>query len=624
MFNNIIYIIIVLVLFQFNYPVEGLFRSPIISIFVIFLLWLNFTIYCRYRFSRLLGFIRGNSNSSGQSNVSSAYQSVVTKLSILSILIFALCVYLLNLKYWLLKIPGFITFSILPSAVAILIFFTFLATIWYYGYPAYCAFFKYPLKKRWVYVVSNIKLNLPILFPWAILTVCYDLITLLAWPSLKKAFENEIGQFIFFTVFLILLVIFLPPFIKYWWGCSSLPQTEKKESIVNFLQKSGFKYRDVLRWPILEGRMMTAGVMGLLPKFRYILVTDSLLNILSEEELNAVMAHEIAHIKYKHILFYILFLLGYMAISIGLFDVFFYVMATHPWLFGLLSSQKELQTSIFYSLFSLPIILSVILYFRYIMGFFMRNFERQADLYSAKLIGKPEPTIMSLEKIAQVSGQSRHHPSWHHFSIAERVEFLWKSLQDPQLIKRHSRRLALFLVIFFILITSLGYTLNFGPLKSYLEHIFLTHILNRQLIESPENIEIYKGLAYIYQKKENLSKAKWAYENILRLNPDDGLALNNLAWILATAQDTTLLDYQKALILAKRAVGIERSPTFLDTLAEAYYVNGLQDKALQTIKEALENASKNRKYLVSQLEKFKKGHEGILEFDKRRIPDSDK
>jgi len=64
---------------------------------------------------------------------------------------------------------------------------------------------------------------------------------------------------------------------------------------------------------------MTAGVMGLLPKFRYILVTDSLLDILSKEELNAVMAHEIGHIKYKHILFYILFLLGYMALSIGLF-----------------------------------------------------------------------------------------------------------------------------------------------------------------------------------------------------------------------------------------------------------------------------------------------------------------
>jgi len=612
MFSNIIYIIIVLVLFQFNYPVEGLFRSPIISIFIIFLLWLNFAIYSRYHFLRILAFYRGNSTSFAQSKVSSAYHSVITKLSILSIVIFALYVYLLNLKYWLLKIPGFTTFSILPSAVAILIFFSFLATIWYYGYPAYCAIFPCSVT-RWVYVVSNIKLNFPIIFPWAILTVCYDLIGLLAWPSLKKIFENEIGQFIFFTVFLILLVIFLPPFVKYWWGCSSLPQTEKKESMLNFLHKSGFKYRDILRWPLLEGRMMTAGVMGLVPKFRYILVTDSLLDILSEEELNAVMAHEIGHIKYKHILFYIFFLLGYMALSIGLFDIFFYGMATHPWLFDLLRSQKEIQTGIFYSIFSVPVILSVILYFRYIMGFFMRHFERQADLYSAKLMGKPEPTIMSLEKIAQMSGQSRNHPSWHHFSIAERVECLWRSLQDPQLIKHHSRRLALFLITFFLLIASLGYTLNFSSIKRNIEHIFLTHILNRQLIDSPENIETYKNLAYIYQRRENLFKAKWAYENILRLNPDDGMALNNLAWILTTAQDATLLDYPKALLLAKRAVGIESSPTFLDTLAEAYYVNGLQDKAIQTIKEALEKASDSRKYLVSQLEKFKKGAKKVPE-----------
>jgi len=142
MFSNIIYIIIVLVLFQFNYPVEGLFKSPIISIFIISLLWINFAIYCRYQFSRLFISYKGDSTSFAQSKVSSAYHSVITKHSILSIMIIALCVYLLNLKYWLLKIPGFTTFSILPSAVAILIFFIFLATIWYYGYPAYCAIFR--------------------------------------------------------------------------------------------------------------------------------------------------------------------------------------------------------------------------------------------------------------------------------------------------------------------------------------------------------------------------------------------------------------------------------------------------------------------------------------------------
>jgi Zn-dependent protease with chaperone function len=606
MFSNIIYIIIVLVLFQFNYPTEGLFKSPVIPVVIILLVWFNFALCCKYYFLRLIGFYKTNSSGLAQSSVSSAYQSAITKLSILSILIFALCVYLLNLKYWLLAIPGFTMFSILPSAAAIGIFFIFLATIWYYGYPAYCSIFPCSIT-RLAYVASNIKLNVPILFPWAILTMCYDVISLLAWPSLKKIFENEIGQLIFFTVFLILLVIFLPPLIKYWWGCSSLPRTEKREGITNFLRKSGFKYRDILRWPILEGRMMTAGVMGIVPRFRYILITDSLLHLLSEEELNAVMAHEMGHIRYKHILLYILFLLGYMALSIGLVDVLFYAMAAHPWLFDLLRSKNEVQIGIFYSLFSIPVLLSIILYFRYIMGFFMRNFERQADLYSAHLIGTPEPTIMSLEKIAHASGQNRNHPSWHHFSIAERVACLWKTLQDPHVIRRHSRRVTLSLIAFFMLISSLGYTLNFSPLKRTIEHISLTHILNRRLTDSPESIETYKGLAYIYQKRENLSQAKRAYENILRLDPDDGMALNNLAWILATAQETTLLDYPRALLLAKRAVEIEQSPTFLDTLAEAYYVNGLRDKAIQTIKEALEKASENRKYLINQLDKFRKG-----------------
>jgi tetratricopeptide (TPR) repeat protein len=357
--------------------------------------------------------------------------------------------------------------------------------------------------------------------------------------------------------------------------------------------------------------MMTAGVMGLLPRFRYILVTDSLLNTLSEEELKAVMAHEMGHIKYRHLLFYVFFLLGYMAISFGLFDVFFYVMATQPGLLGLLGSEKELQAGIFYWLLSLPIILSIILYFRYIMGFFMRNFERQADLYSVRLIGKAEPIITSLDKIAGVSGQSRHYPSWHHFSIAERVEFLWRSWQDPRLIKRHSRRLALSLTIFFVLIASLGYTLSFAPIKTRFEHRVLANILNQRLVKSPDNIEIYRFLADIYHRRENLAKAQWAYENIIRLNPDDELALNNLAWILVTAKDTTFLDYPRALKLAQRAVEMKRSPIFLDTLAEAYYVNGLYDQALQAIKEALENASKeeDREYFVSQLRKFKKGRD---------------
>ena len=605
MFNNIIYIIIVLVIFNFNYPGEGLLKSPLTSLLVLALLWLFFSIYCRYRFARLLKSSQSNAVSLTQGHISSAYQSLITRLSMLSIVIFAICVYVLNLKYWLLQIPGFSLLSILPSAVALAVYFAFLTTIWYHGYPVHYAFSRSPERRR-SYIASNIKLNLPIVFPWAILTIFYDGITLVSWPSLKKVFESQMGQFAFFAVFLMLLVVFLPPFIKYFWGCSPLPDTEKKRSIVGFLRSAGFKYRDLLRWPILEGRMLTAGVMGLVPRLRYILVTDSLVSILTEEELHAVMAHEMAHVKYRHMFFYVLFLLGFMALSFGLFEVFYYAILGLPWLFGLLGSEQEFQSGIFYLLLSLPFILSIILYFRYIMGFFMRNFERQADLYSVRIMGKPDPTIMALEKIAQVSGQSRHQPSWHHFGIAERVAFLWRSWQKPELVTRHTRRLSVALTVFFVAVLSLGYALNSGSVKGSLERRALERILDRQLAGSSEKVQIYRALAGLYHQTENLARAKWAYENIIMLRPDDGVALNNLAWILATAEEEALRDYPRALSLAQRAVAITRSPTFLDTLAEAYYVNGYYEDAIAAIQEALDTASDNRRYLQGQLERFRK------------------
>ncbi len=605
MFNNIIYIIVVLVIFNFNYPGDGLFKSPITTVLGLLSFWLSFSVYCRYRFTRLLGLSKVSSGRLIQGRLSIAYHWMVTRLSILSIAIFALCVYLLNLKYWLLRIPGFGAFSILSGAAAITVFFAFLATIWYHGYPVHYAFAHSP-QRRWSYIGSNIKLNVPILFPWAILTACYDLITLLSWPSAQRIFESEVGQFVFFTAFLVLLVLFLPPLIKYWWGCSPLPDTEKKQEIVSFLRSAGFKYRHLLRWPPLEGRMMTAGVMGLLPRLRYILVTDSLMQNLSEQELNAVMAHEVAHVKYKHMLFYVLFLLGYLALSFGIFDFFPYAMVTQPWLWRLMQGKEGFQAGVYYLLLSVPFIVSVIVYFRYVMGFFMRNFERQADLYTIRLMGNPEPTITSLEKIAYVSGQSRHQPSWHHFSIAERVDFLWRAWRNPQLIRRHSRRVAVFLTVFFVLILCLGFALNSRSVKSSLEEIALKRIQNWQLSRPAADVNIYRALAAVYHERGDLHKAKWAYENILRLHPDDDVALNNLAWILTTAEDRMLLDYPRALSLAKRAVEINRTPTFLDTLAEAYYVNGFYEEALQTIQEALEKASENRGYLARQLAKFKK------------------
>jgi len=45
----------------------------------------------------------------------------------------------------------------------------------------------------------------------------------------------------------------------------------------------------------------------------------------------------------------------------------------------------------------------------------------------------------------------------------------------------------------------------------------------------------------------------------------------------------------------------------LDTLAEAYFVDGRVEDAIRTIKEALATATENRGYYERQLKRFQKG-----------------
>ena len=80
--------------------------------------------------------------------------------------------------------------------------------------------------------------------------------------------------------------------------------------------------------------------------------SGALMEILSVDELKAVVAHEMGHAKYRHLLFYILFILGFMALSFGLFDVFFYFFAAHPFFIRFLETAGAETTNLFQLLVS--------------------------------------------------------------------------------------------------------------------------------------------------------------------------------------------------------------------------------------------------------------------------------
>ena len=226
------------------------------------------------------------------------------------------------------------------------------------------------------------------------------------------------------------------------------------------------------------------------------------------------------------------------------------------------------------------------------MGFFMRHFERQADLYSAVIMESPLPTIRSLEKIALLSGKIRDLPSWHHFSIRERVDCLRRMVTDSKLVRKHNRFIASCLGLYLIGAGALGYFLNATPVRDSFTSLLFGKTFHH-----------YQSAA-AYQEAGKHEKAMEAYEKIIQEDQDQAVALNNLAWLLVTVPDESLRDKERGLRLAKRAVALERSPVFLDTLAEAYFANGKVSEAVKTIKEALSLATEGTSYYEAQLKKF--------------------
>jgi len=600
MFNHIIYFIVVLLVFSVSFSGKSPGNSFPLTVGMILLSWVGFALYCRRVFERIRLNHRGGAENG---RLTARYHRAQGTLSILAIFLFSLFTFFFNLKYWILRIPGFKPFSVLQGLLAIAVYFAFLCTIWYFSVPAYREVFGIDISRR-SYIISNTRLNLPILFPWVVLSLTYDLVSMTPWGRPTGFFNTMTGQILFFGVFLAALMIILPVFLQSWWKCRPLENTSKAQELDGFLRQKGFKYRNLLRWPLFEGRMMTAGIMGIVPRYRYILVTDSLFEILTVEELKAVLAHEMGHARYRHLLFYVLFLIGYLVLAFGFFDFSFYFLATCPFFTRFLSSGHSEGSNLFYLALSVPLLLSLIVYFRYVMGFFMRHFERQADLYSARVMGTPEYTISSLEKIALLSGQSRNVPSWHHFSIRQRVDCLLRFAREPSLLKRQNRFVAVNFFLFVFLLLGVGYVLNFSPLKQKMAYVALENVLQEQVSKNPADLSLYENLAMLYHKMGDYRKAKEVYEKILELDPDRPVSLNNLAWLLATSDDPELRDTKRALALAKRAVSLERSPVYLDTLAEAYYVNGYRQEAVQTIKEALSKAKENRDYYKKQLRKF--------------------
>ena len=102
----------------------------------------------------------------------------------------------------------------------------------------------------------------------------------------------------------------------------------------------------------------------------------------------------------------------------------------------------------------------------------------------------------------------------------------------------------------------------------------------------------HRGVAHKGLKR--YAEAYKDYEMSIRLKPDYGSALNNLAWMLATVRDAHYRNGMRAAMVAERAVRLSPSAQYTDTLAAAYAEAGRFRDAVRTQKEAIAKLEKEK------------------------------
>jgi Zn-dependent protease with chaperone function len=419
--------------------------------------------------------------------------------------------------------------------------------------------------------------------------------------------SSEWGESIIFLLFFLLLAVIFPVLIKNLWNCQTMPDGPARDHMEEFCRQQDFKYTDIMLWPLYEGKMLTAGVMGLSKRYRYLLITPALLEALTPYEIEAVLAHEIGHIKKYHLQLYLLLFMGFGIVASLITSPLLYLLLNSNFFYLIINATKIDPEAALTFWGVAPMFVIMIVYFRYIFGFFMRNFERQADTQVFKALGDSTPLISSLEKIGWLSGNIRDKPSWHHFGIGQRVDFLEKCSRDKSLIARHDRKIYGSLILFIALLAFSGGIISNMPMELDDEANikFVEAVLQQKSHREPDKAIWHRLTGDLKQELGKDAESLAAYEKALALEPDNPETLNNLAWLLVTAGNPAVHDPEQALLLALQASSLR--PTaghILDTLAAAYWANNMLKEALETEDKAIGYDPANHIFYRRQMEFF--------------------
>ena len=183
-------------------------------------------------------------------------------------------------------------------------------------------------RERRRHASNGVRFLVPFILPFFVLEGFADLfnhaIPVYIREALYSRADTVIGLLLTFLVtgiFLALMLIFTPPIIQWFWRCAPLPDTDLKKRLDRLCDKANFKHAGIKMWTVMN-KSVTAAIIGVVGRFRYVMFTKGLLNRLNDDEIEAVLAHEIGHSYHHHLRFYPFIIFGLVILTGIFFGIF--------------------------------------------------------------------------------------------------------------------------------------------------------------------------------------------------------------------------------------------------------------------------------------------------------------
>ncbi|HVO63246.1 MAG TPA: M48 family metallopeptidase [Terriglobales bacterium] len=240
--------------------------------------------------------------------------------------------------------------------------------------------------------------------------------TIRQWPQhwWLTAWAIFMGLFVFFAQ--IAPIVLLPLFYKF----EPMERDELKERLVRLSERAGTRVRGVYEWKLSEKSKKANAALTGLGATRRIILADTLLNNYSDDEIEAVLAHELGHHVHRHIP---------KSIAVQMAITFVGFWAANLILHYAVEQLHWFETLSDFANLPLLVLVSTVLSFMLmpVLNAYSRFNERQADRYCFQSISSVAPFISSMNKLAEQNLAERAPSKWvewffhSHPAITKRV-----------------------------------------------------------------------------------------------------------------------------------------------------------------------------------------------------------